>query len=165
MAAASLDDFCRCCRKLIEKKDKFYLKLFGEKSSSEGIAEAVRKYGDINVWEEDIGAVSTSICLSCYLLVKCIIEKTAKFYSICQNTDEKHFAPALKKSIADRSPSQTAVSPFVLPDLKRRHLESKSSSTNSGVFLFKTILPKPADADENSLDTEVFQNKFWSISR
>ena len=33
MAAASLDDFCRCSRKLIEKKDKFYLKLFGEKSS------------------------------------------------------------------------------------------------------------------------------------
>ena len=54
MAAASLDDFCRCCRKLIEKKDKFYLKLFGEKSSREGIAEAVRKYGDINVREEDI---------------------------------------------------------------------------------------------------------------
>ena len=160
MAAASLDDFCRCCRKLIEKRDKFYLKLFGEKSSSEGIAEAVRKYGDINVREEDIGAVSTSICRSCYLLVKCIIEKTAKFYSVCHNADEKHFAPELKRSIADRSPSQTAVSPSVLPDLKRRHLESKSSSTNSRVCLFKTILPKPADADENSLDTEVFQNKF-----
>ena len=54
MAAASLDDFCRCCRNLIEKKNKFYLKLFGEKSSREGIAEAVRKYGDINVREEDI---------------------------------------------------------------------------------------------------------------
>ena len=53
MAAASLDDFCRCCRKLIEKKDKFYLKLFGEKSSREGIAEAVRKNGDINVREEE----------------------------------------------------------------------------------------------------------------
>ena len=133
------------------------MKLFGEKSSSEGIAEAVRKYGDINVREEDIGAVSTSICRSCYLLVKCTIEKTAKFYSVCHNADEKHFAPELKRSIADRSPSQTAVSPSVLPDLKRRR---KSSSTNSGVFLFKTILPKPADADENSLDTEVFQNRF-----
>jgi len=42
------------------RKDKFYLKLFGEKSPSKGIAEAVRKYGDINV-REDIGAVSTSI--------------------------------------------------------------------------------------------------------
>ena len=161
MAAASLDDFCRCCRKLIEKKDKFYLKLFGEKSSREGMAEAVRKYRDINrinVRREDIGAVSTSICRSCYLLVKCIIEKTAKFYTVCHNADEKHFAPELKRSIADRSPSQTAVSPSVLTDLKRRHLESKSSSTNSRVCLFKTILPKPADADENSLGTEVFQN-------
>ena len=151
MAAASLDDFCRCCRKLIEKRDTFYLKLFGEKSSREGIAEAVRKYGDIDVREEDIRAVSTSICGSC-----CTIEKTAKFYSVCHNADEKHFAPELKRSIADRSPSQTAVSPSVLPDLKRRR---KSSSTNSGVFLLKT-LPKPADADENSLDTEVFQNRF-----
>ena len=86
MAAASLDDFCRCCRKLIENKDKFYLKLFGEKSSREGIAEAVRKYVDINIREEDIGAVSTSICRSCYLLVKCIMEKTAKFYSVCHLT-------------------------------------------------------------------------------
>ena len=102
MAAASLGDFCRCCRKLIEKRDKFYLKLFGEKLSSEGIAEAVKKYGDINVREEDIGAVSTSIRRSCFHLVKCIIEKTAKFYSVCQNADEKHFAPELKRSIADR---------------------------------------------------------------
>ena len=62
MAAASLDDFCRCCRKLIEKKDK----LFGEKSSNEGIAVAVRKYEDIYVREKDIGAVSTSICRSCF---------------------------------------------------------------------------------------------------
>ena len=69
------------------------MKLFGEKSSREGIAEAVRKYGDINVREEDIGAVSTSICRSCFLLVKCIIEKTAKFYSVCHNADEKYFAP------------------------------------------------------------------------
>ena len=26
--------------------------------------------------------------------------------------------------------------------------------------VFKTILPKPADADENFLDAEVFQNRF-----
>ena len=90
------------------------MKLFGEKSSTEGIAEAVRKYRDINVREEDIGAVSTSICRSCYLLVKCIIEKTAKSHSVCHNGDEKHFAPELERSIADRSPSQTAVSPYVL---------------------------------------------------
>ena len=90
------------------------MKLFGEKSSTEGIVEAVRKYRDINVREEDIGAVSTSICRSCYLLVKCIIEKTAKSHSVCHNGDEKHFAPELERSIADRSPSQTAVSPYVL---------------------------------------------------
>ena len=118
------------------------------------MAEAVRKYGDINVREEDIGAISTSIGRSC------LIEKTAKFYSVCHKADEKHFAPELKRSIADRSPSQTAVSPSVLPDLKRRHVESKSSSTNSRVCQFKAILPKHADADENSLDTEVFQNRF-----
>ena len=79
-----------------------------------------------------------------------------EFYSVYHNADEKRFAPELKRSIAERSPSQTAVSPSVLPDLKRRHLERKSSSTNSRVCLFKTILPKPAD----SLDTEVFQNRF-----
>ena len=39
MAVASLEDFSRCCRKLIEKEDKFSLKVFSEKSSSEGIAE------------------------------------------------------------------------------------------------------------------------------
>ena len=88
------------------------------------------------------------------------MEKTAKLYSVCHNADEKRFAPELKRSIADRSPSQTAVSPSVLPDLKRRHLESKSSSSNSRVCLFKTILPKPADEDENSLDTELLQNRF-----
>ena len=113
MAAASLDDFCRCCRNLIEKMNKPYLKLFGEKSSKEGIAEVVRKYGDINVREEDIGAVSTSICRSRYLLVKCIMQKTAKFYSVCHNADEKHFAPELKRSIADRVPhKQLSLHPF-----------------------------------------------------
>ena len=155
MAAASLDDFCRVCRNLIEKKNKFYLKLFGAKSSREGIAEAVRNYGDISVREEVIGAASTSNCRSCYLLVKCIMQKTAKFHSVCQNADEKHFAAELK-----RSPSQTTFSPSVLPHLKRRHQESKSSNTNSRVCLFKTILPKPPDADENSLDTEVLQKRF-----
>ena len=40
------------------------------------------------------------------------IEKTAKFYSVCHKADEKHFAPELKRSIADRSPSQAAVSLF-----------------------------------------------------
>ena len=84
----------------------------------------------------------------------------AKYYSVCHKVDEKHFAPELKRSIPDRSHLQTAVSPSVLPDLKRSHLESKSSSINSRVCLFKTILPKPADADENSLDTEVFQDRF-----
>ena len=88
------------------------------------------------------------------------MEKTAKFYSVCHNADEKHFAPELKRSIADRSPSQTAVSPSVSPDLKRRHLESKSSSTNCRVCLFKAILPKQVEADESSLDTEVLQNRF-----
>ena len=64
MAAASSDDFCRCCRKLIEKRDKLYLKLFGEKSSSEGIAEAVGKYGDINVRRKSCFDLNLSIVLS-----------------------------------------------------------------------------------------------------
>ena len=112
MAAASLDDFCRCCRKWIEKRDKFYLKFFGEKSSRERIAEAVRKYGDINVREEDIGAVSTSICRSCYLLVKCIIEKTAKFYSVCHNADEKHFSRVKEIYRRQKSLTNSSLPPF-----------------------------------------------------
>ena len=84
MAAASLDDLCHCCRKVIERKDKFYLKLLGEKSSREGIGGALRKYGDKIACEEDIGAVSTTSCRSCYLLVTCKMEKTAKFYSVCR---------------------------------------------------------------------------------
>ena len=90
------------------------MKLFGEKSPSEGIAEAVRKYGDIDVREEDIGAVSTSFCRSCSLLVKCnIIEKTAKFYSVCHNTDEKHFAPELKNLSQTEVPhKQLSLPPF-----------------------------------------------------
>ena len=36
MQAASMDHFCRCCRKLIGKKDKFYLKLFGKKAIAKG---------------------------------------------------------------------------------------------------------------------------------
>lgn len=83
MAAPSLDDFWHCCRKLIEKKNKFYLKLLGEKSSREGIGGALRKYADKNACEEDIGAVSTTICRSYYLLVTCKMEKTVKFYNVC----------------------------------------------------------------------------------
>ena len=107
--------FYCCCRNLIEKKNKLYLKRFGEKSSREGIAEAIRKSRDINVPEEDIGAVSTSICRSCYLLVKCIMEKTANFYTVCHNADEKHFVLELKRSIADRVPHKQLSLPKFYP--------------------------------------------------
>ena len=69
-------------------------------------------------------------------------EKTARFYSVCHNADEKHFALELKRSIADRSPSQTTVSPSVLPNMKRRRVESKSSSTNSRVCLLQNNTTK-----------------------
>ena len=150
-AASSMDEFCRCCRKVIERKCKFYVKLFGEKAIREGIPEAVRKYGDINLLEEDIGILSTSICWSCYLLVKGIMEKTAKFYQLCHN-EERDSAPELKRSVADRSPSQTAVSPSVqVPELKRRILDT----SRTRVSLFQTILPKVVDSADNSPDIEV----------
>lgn len=75
-----MDEFCRCCRKVIERKCKFYVKLFGEKVIREGIFEVVRKYGDINLLEEDIGILSILICRLCYFFVKGIMEKIVKFY-------------------------------------------------------------------------------------
>ena len=105
-----------------------YVSLFGEKAVGEGIVEAVRKYGNINVVEEDVGVVSTRICRACYLLVKGILEKIDKFSDICRAScgEKVPLTENLetKRSVTERSPSQAAVSPSVLPQVKRsRHLQ------------------------------------------
>ena len=56
--------------------------------------------------------------------------------------------------MADRSPSQTAVSPSVLPDLKRRLFEN-TRKAKTRVSLFQAILPKPVDSDDASVDVQV----------
>ena len=106
-----------------------YVSLFGEKAVGEGIVEAVRKYGNINVVEEDVGVVSTRICRACYLIVKaCILEKIEKFSDIrrasCGEKVPLTENLETKRSVTERSPSQAAVSPSVLPQVKRsRHLQ------------------------------------------
>ena len=55
MEAAS-DGYCRCCEKLFNCKGKKYcVNLFGEKGLKEGIVDAVRKYGKMDITAEDIG--------------------------------------------------------------------------------------------------------------
>lgn len=135
-----MGEYCRCCKNFIEKKHRHHVDLFAEKATREGICEAVRKYGNIDVTEEDIGVISTSICRSCYLFVKGIMEKVEKFQNVCLSVTENQGAE-LKRAIADRSPSQTAVSPSVLPELKRMHREN--SSPTARVSLFQNIQPKP----------------------
>ena len=86
MEAAS-DGYCRCCKKLFNREGKKHsVNLFGEKGLKEGIVDAVRKYGKMDIAAEDIGFLSTSICQSCYLLVKGIGEKIRKFANICQDS-------------------------------------------------------------------------------
>ena len=160
---AAKTDYCRCCKKVILGKNH-YISLFGEKAVEEGIVEAVRKYGNINVVEEDIGVVSTKICRACYSLVRGIMEKIEKFSNICKAScsDKDSLAENLemKRSIAERSPSQVAVSPSVLQQVKRsRHLpDDQAPHTRAKVSLFQSrpILPKP-DHSENTTqaNTEV----------
>ena len=61
--------------------------------------------------------------------MKAILEKTAMFNKICG--EEKDSGLVLMRAIADGSPSQTAVSASVLPDLKltetfRKHTQNKN---------------------------------------
>lgn len=160
MAAVSLDDFCHCCRKLIERKDKFYLKLLGEKSSREGIGGALRKYGDKNACEEDIGAVSTTICRSCYLLVTVKWRRQRSFTAFVTSRRKAFCSRDRDLSQTEVPYKQLSLPPFYPIGNEGIWKLSKSSSTNFRVCLFKTILPKPVDADANSLDTKVLQNRF-----
>ena len=154
---AAKPDYCRCCKKLDLEKNH-YISLFGEKAVEEGIIDAVRKYGNINVVEEDIGVVSTKICRTCYSQVKGILEKIEKFSNICKassvdggSLDENL---EMKRSVGERSPSQAAVSPSVMPQVKRsRHLlDGQTSHTRAKLSLFqpRPILPKPSHSDNTS---------------
>lgn len=136
MEAAS-DDYCRCCRKKI---DSHYVTLFGERATKEGIIKAVCKYGNIDVTEEDIGVLSTSICRSCYLLVKGIVERIGKFADICQEgSQDKN---ELKRSVGERSPSQITVSPVQLSKRSKQLDEGTHRSARMSLR-FQPILPKP----------------------
>ena len=74
-------------KKLFNREGKKHsVNLFGEKGLKEGMVDAVRKYGKMDITAEDIGFLSTSICQSCYLLVKGIDEKIRKFANICQES-------------------------------------------------------------------------------
>ena len=66
-------------RNCLTVKGKHSVNLFGEKGLKEGIVDAVRKYGKMDITAEDIRFLSTSICQSCYLVVKGIDEKIRKF--------------------------------------------------------------------------------------
>ena len=113
MKAAS-DGYCLCCKKLFNCEGKKYsVNLFDEKGLKEGIVDAGHKYGKMDITAEDIGFLSTSICQSCYLLVKGIHEKIRKFANICQEGCSQN-ENGQKRSVAERSLLQVAVSPVNL---------------------------------------------------
>ena len=117
------EGYCRCCKKLFNREGKKHsVNLFGEKAMKEGIERAVRKYGNIDLKTQDIGVLSTSICHSCYLLVKGIVEKIIKFASICQGNSLQENENGQKRTVAERSPSQIA--PVNLPK-RVRHPDSE----------------------------------------
>ena len=68
-----------------------YISLVRDKAVGEGIVEAVRKYGNINVLQKDVGVASTRMGRACYLLVKSILEKVEKFSNICRASCGKKF--------------------------------------------------------------------------
>ena len=103
------------------------MKLFGEKLSREGIAEAVRKYGHKCTWGTHWSYFNFNLSVLSFGKV-CNGEDSGVLQRLSQR-QRKAFCSRVKRSIADRSPSQTTVPPSVLSDLKRRDLESKSSKT------------------------------------
>ena len=59
MQAASMDHFCRCCRKLIGKKAKFYLKLFGKKTIAKGNLKPFENTEILTCKKKDSGVLLT----------------------------------------------------------------------------------------------------------
>ena len=112
---AAKHDYCRCYKKLNLEKNH-YIILFGEKAVEEGIVDAVRKYGNINVVEEDIGVVSTKICRICYSQVKSIMEKIEKFSDICKASfvekDSLDENLEMKRSVGGAEPISGCRFPF-----------------------------------------------------
>lgn len=154
-------DCCRCCRRIVEKNH--FIDLFGVKSRKEGIVEAVRGYGNINVKEEDIGIASTKICRTCYHLVSSIKEKVEKFSKICKGSREEDdfvVEKTDKRTVDMRSPSQATVSPSALPQVKRSKPHEKKLGADVRVSLFsqqRPILPRPQvlQEDTSKENTEV----------
>lgn len=168
---------CRCCHKLVEGR-KNYVNLFGEKAIKEGIIGAVRKYGDINIVEDDIGVLSTKICRGCYSLVTSIMAKVETFSNICKGSSKEKDSlvkdSETKRSVAERSPAQVAISPSVLPQVKRsRHVqvdhEAPHMKARVSLFQSRPILPKTVLAEKTSLvntpavNTEVI-NTFYNVN-
>ena len=91
-----------------------------------------------------------------------IKRKIEKFSNICKTScDEEDDSLAkkmeIKRSVAERSPSQTAVSPSVLPQVKRpRHLQAEHTRVKASLFQSRPILPKPDNSgDRSQVNTEV----------
>ena len=161
MEAAS-DGYCRCCKKLFNREEKKHcVNLFGEKGLKEGIVDAVRKYGKMDITEEDIGFLSTSICQSCYLLVKGIEEKITKFANICQESSLKN-ENGQKRSVAERSPSQTAVSP-VNHSKRVKHPDEGPQRSARMSLRFQPIFPKPADPESTEVSITTTCKTFSKI--
>lgn len=137
--------YCRCCRELFSSEGKKHsVNLFGERAIKEGICEGVREYGNIDVTTKDIGVLSTSICHSCYLLVKGIIERLKKFADICKENSHSN-ENGQKRSVAERSPSQIAISPVNHP--KRSRNPSEKSRLARISLNFQPELPTLIDPE------------------
>ena len=86
--------------------------LFGEKGKiKEGIVEAIRKHANIELRKEDIGVLSTTICQTCYSLVKVIV-KRRKFAHTCRESSLQNNNELKSCCIAKPITNCSTVSPF-----------------------------------------------------
>lgn len=141
---------CRCCKTfLLSSHNAVHLN--EQKALAEGIGEALRKHGGIEL--NSSARRSSYICKSCYLLVKGIISRINKLSSLCQNTPKKTPFITEKRRNEDRSPAQSALSPSVLSDPKR----SKKSEVR--VSLFPRASELEGKATKDTSDTLLDENK------
>jgi hypothetical protein len=111
--------------------------IFGEIGIKENIKEAVEKYGGIIVRSEDIGKSSTSMCKSCFTLLKGINDRIKKFASRSQNAKTSSGetlglgTSASKRTYQEqKSPACKTLSPSVKLNVPKRIRPSTSPACN-----------------------------------
>ena len=125
---------CRCCGKCVVSNT---VNIFGEIGIKENIKEAIEKYGGIIVRSEDIGKSSTSMCKSCFTLLKGINDRIKKFASLCQNaktsSGETLGTSASKRTYQEQKSPGKTLSPSVKLNVPKRIRPSTSPASNTRI--------------------------------